>query len=108
MLFSLNSPADDLYLLESGCGALLDRPSLATYRGNAAAAGLARADSNAQRCPVPAVVCHVDFTQSTVHSRAQMTALPAGTQPSHVERRFAYGPGSIVGELDFFIQRPRR
>jgi CRP-like cAMP-binding protein len=55
-----------------------------------------------------AVTCRVDFTQSTVASRAQMHALPPDTRPHYAERRLTYGPGSIVGELDFFLQRPRR
>jgi SulP family sulfate permease len=55
-----------------------------------------------------AVNCRVDFTLTTVHSRAQLPALPPDLQPQHAERCFTYGPGSIVGELDFFLQRPRR
>ena len=55
-----------------------------------------------------AVTCRIDFNQSSVHSRAQLPALPAEAKPAAAERRFSYGPGSIVGELDFFLQRPRR
>jgi hypothetical protein len=57
---------------------------------------------------LPAVNCRVDFTLTTVHSRAQLPALPPDLQPQHAEHYFTYGPGSIVGELDFFLQRPRR
>lgn len=71
VLFSLGSPANDIYLLESGT-----------------------------------VVCHVNFALSTVHSRAALPALPADTQPAQGERTIHYEAGSIVGELDFFLQRP--
>jgi SulP family sulfate permease len=54
-----------------------------------------------------AVVCQVDFALASAASRAQLPALPPDTQPHHGERTIRCGPGSIVGELDFFLQRPR-
>lgn len=57
-------------------------------------------------CPA-AVTCQVDFALASVASRAQLQALPVGTQPHHAERTIRCGPGSLVGELDFFVQRPR-
>lgn len=57
---------------------------------------------------VPAVVCHVDFALSSTASRAQLHALPDELQPPRVPRRVKCEAGSVVGELDFFLQRPRR
>ena len=54
------------------------------------------------------VSCLFDANRSSVHSRAQLPALPPDAQPAAAERRFRYGPGAIVGDLDFFLQRPRR
>lgn len=56
----------------------------------------------------PAVVCQVDFALSSAASRAQLPALPAELQPPRVPRRVTCEAGSILGELDFFLQRPRR
>ncbi|KAL4452289.1 hypothetical protein ABPG75_007951 [Micractinium tetrahymenae] len=53
------------------------------------------------------VVCHVDFALSSTASRAQLPALPAELQPPHVPRRVKFGAGSVLGELDFFLQRTR-
>lgn len=58
--------------------------------------------------PAPAVVCHVDFALSSVASRAQLPGLLPDLQPAHGERHVRHGPGAVVGELDFFLQRPRR
>lgn len=57
---------------------------------------------------LPAVTCLLDFNRLSVHSRAQLAALAAGARMATAERRFTYGPGSIFGELDFLLQRPRR
>ncbi|KAL4431193.1 hypothetical protein ABPG75_006449 [Micractinium tetrahymenae] len=53
------------------------------------------------------VACRINFVLSSVHSRAALPALPADTQPATGERTVHYGAGSLVGELDFFLQRPR-
>lgn len=53
------------------------------------------------------MVCRVDFALSSVASRAQLMALPAGTQPHHAEHTIKCAPGSLVGEIDFLLQRPR-
>lgn len=58
--------------------------------------------------PLPVVVCQVDFALSSAASRAQLPALPAELQPPRVPRRVTCEAGSILGELDFFLQRPRR
>lgn len=50
----------------------------------------------------------MDFNLSSVASRAQLPALPPDARPSAAERRFTYGPGAVLGDLDFFLQRPRR
>lgn len=54
-----------------------------------------------------AVICLVDYALASVSSRAQLPALPADMQPHHGQRTMKCGPGSLVGELDFFLQRPR-
>lgn len=54
------------------------------------------------------VVCRVNLALSSVHSRAALSALPVDTQPAASERTVHYGAGALVGELDFFLQRPRR
>lgn len=54
-----------------------------------------------------AVTCHVDFALSSTSSRAQLPALPAELQPHHAERTIRVGPGSILGDVDFVLQRPR-
>ncbi|KAL4419479.1 hypothetical protein ABPG77_008281 [Micractinium sp. CCAP 211/92] len=53
------------------------------------------------------VVCRVNLALSSVHSRAALPALPVDTQPAASERTVHYGAGALVGELDFFLQRPR-
>lgn len=53
------------------------------------------------------VTCRIDFNLRSVSSRRLQPALPPSAKPSAAERTFTYGPGSIVGELDFFLQRPR-
>lgn len=58
--------------------------------------------------PLTAVVCRIDFNATTVHSRSQLPAVPADSRPAATERVFKYGPGGLFGELDFFLQRPRR
>lgn len=55
-----------------------------------------------------AVACHIDFALSSVASRAQLSSLPADLQPQHAERVVRCGPGSVVGEVDFMLQRPCR
>jgi SulP family sulfate permease len=52
------------------------------------------------------VACHIDFLATTVHSRAAAAAVPgmAAVRPARVLR---FGPGGIVGDLDFMLQRPR-
>ena len=54
------------------------------------------------------MVCRIDFNAATVHSRSQLPAVPADARPAAAERAFKYGPGGLFGELDFFLQRPRR
>lgn len=54
------------------------------------------------------MACHIDFVLSSVASRAQLPSLPADLQPQHAERVVRCGPGSVVGEVDFMLQRPCR
>lgn len=58
--------------------------------------------------PPPAVASHVDFALSSVASRAQLPALPPDLQPQHGERLVLCGPGSVLGDVDFMLQRPFR
>ncbi|GAB4822722.1 hypothetical protein N2152v2_009768 [Parachlorella kessleri] len=52
------------------------------------------------------VLCAVDFMLTSVHSRAANRVLPQELT-DHNDRIFKYGPAGIVGELDFFLERPR-
>jgi SulP family sulfate permease len=54
-----------------------------------------------------AIVCQVDFTRTTVHSRAVAAAVPKGLAVDAVSRTLSYGAGGIVGDTDFMLQRPR-
>lgn len=54
------------------------------------------------------MTCVLDWSLSSVHSRAAAGALPADAKPQASERRIVFGPGGLLGELDFFLQRPRR
>ncbi len=69
------------------------------------------ADMPLPLCPTPdtcTVACHIDFGMSSVASRAQLPSLPPDLQPQHSERTVRCGPGSVVGEVDFMLQRPCR
>ncbi|KAI7843279.1 hypothetical protein COHA_003111 [Chlorella ohadii] len=72
-LFTVGSPADDIWLLESGC-----------------------------------ITCCVNFAAGAASSPAHLAGLPPHLQPALPKRVVKYGVGSIVGDLDFFLQRPRR
>lgn len=54
-----------------------------------------------------AIHCQVDFTRTTVHSRAVAAAVPKGLAVEAVSRTLSYGAGGIVGDTDFMLQRPR-
>lgn len=54
-----------------------------------------------------AILCQVDFTRTTTHSRAVAAAVPKGLAVEGVSRRLSYGAGGIVGDSDFMLQRPR-
>ena len=53
------------------------------------------------------VACLMDYTVSSVRSRAAAAAVPGDLAVSHAARVLVYGPGGIVGDLDFTLQRPR-
>lgn len=52
------------------------------------------------------VSCQMDFLALSGHMQA-MQNVPKAIQAHSSMRMFDYGPGGIVGELDFFLQRPR-
>lgn len=53
----------------------------------------------------PPVDCLVDYLQTSVRARA--IQLPEDVMPTHAARVLRFGPGGVIGELDFFLRRPR-
>jgi len=53
------------------------------------------------------VVCYMDFLASNVHSRAALVATPGQLAIENRAQLLKFGPGGIVGDLDFMLQRPR-
>ncbi|KAK9824383.1 hypothetical protein WJX72_009880 [[Myrmecia] bisecta] len=51
------------------------------------------------------ILCHINFLRMS--ARGQPIVLPDQVSGHATARLFRYGPGGIVGELDFFLQRPR-
>ncbi|DBA74396.1 hypothetical protein WJX77_006646 [Trebouxia sp. C0004] len=51
------------------------------------------------------VTCHMDFLR--LHHRMQLPTLSQDVLAVAPVRQFDYGPGGIVGELDFFLQQAR-
>lgn len=53
------------------------------------------------------ITCFIDWMQSTKRSRAAAAVVPGDMAVSHAIRMLEYGPGGIIGDLDFTLQRPR-
>lgn len=53
------------------------------------------------------VACFMDYSLSSVRSRAAAAVVPGDLSIPHTTRVLEYGPGGIVGDLDFTLQRPR-
>ncbi|KAL4547721.1 hypothetical protein Ndes2526B_g06954 [Nannochloris sp. 'desiccata'] len=53
------------------------------------------------------VACFMDYSLSSVRSRAAAAVVPGELSIPHTTRILEYGPGGIVGDLDFTLQRPR-
>jgi SulP family sulfate permease len=53
------------------------------------------------------VACFMDYSLSSVRSRAASAVVPGELSIPHTTRILEYGPGGIVGDLDFTLQRPR-
>ena len=55
------------------------------------------------------VSCWMDYARSSIRGRAAAAALPLdmALHPNRSARLLEYGPGGIVGDLDFALQRPR-
>ena len=51
------------------------------------------------------VTCHMDFLR--LHHRMQLPTVSQDILAVAPVRQFDYGPGGIVGELDFFLQQQR-
>lgn len=126
VVFQLGAPADEMYIVERGQGegwptvGAPGSPCLVLHRAVAARLPtcsflkstpfITSQPAAAAAIPSmpPTVVCRIDFNAATVHSRSQLPAVPADARPVAAERAFKYGPGGLFGELDFFLQRPRR
>ncbi len=53
------------------------------------------------------VACLMDYSMSSVRSRTAAAVVPGDLSIPHTTRILEYGPGGIVGDLDFTLQRPR-
>jgi sulfate permease, SulP family len=53
------------------------------------------------------VACFMDYSLSSVRNRAAVAVVPGELAVPHTARILEYGPGGIVGDLDFTLQRPR-
>ncbi len=119
-VFQLGAPADEVYIVERGQGESVELVGV----GEVGDAGMLAScqkdvwpgysiwppiqDFCLSHCLLASVVCRIDFNAGTVHSRSQLPAVPPDARPAAAERAFKYGPGGLFGELDFFLQRPRR
>ena len=53
------------------------------------------------------VACYMDYSLNSVRSRAASAVVPGELAVPYTTRILEYGPGGIVGDLDFTLQRPR-
>eukprot|EP01025_Chloroclados_australasicus_P038986 TRINITY_DN4023_c0_g1_i5.p1 TRINITY_DN4023_c0_g1~~TRINITY_DN4023_c0_g1_i5.p1 ORF type:complete len:784 (+),score=96.96 TRINITY_DN4023_c0_g1_i5:30-2354(+) len=53
------------------------------------------------------IVCEVNYLEMTTWSRFIGSVLPHQNQERTIHKTIRYGPGGVLGDLDFVIQRPR-